>query len=186
MKRGEPSLNRAACSPQEGTSRLIVSAVTPKTGQSRTLQNPPVDRTQNNLVLHYGRCADSGLHLNLLDMCHAVYTDFPSWAEGTATQGCDRSTDSAAGKEERRNPLLRRVIQSFWRESAKSQEFRQRPQVKQRSESREVSRLRNSNHRQQQTTPRPNCGGAGLVDRRESPMARDAHVGHRPWPKLSI
>src|SRR5439155_5738787 len=123
---------------KKGPQDLSYRRSPPKTGQSRTLQNRPVDRTQNNLVLHYGCCADSGLHLNLLDMCHTVYTDFPSWAEGTATQGCDRSTDSAAGKEERRNPLLRRVIQSFWRESAKSQEFRQRPQVKQRSESREV------------------------------------------------
>jgi len=36
------------------------------------------------------------LDLNLLVTFSAVYTDL-TWAEGTATQGCDRSADPAAG-----------------------------------------------------------------------------------------
>ena|SRR5579864_4039251 len=68
-----------------------------KSGQSWTLQNRPVDRTQNNLVLPYLRWfRQVFLDLNLLVTFSAVYTDL-TWAEGTATQGCDRSADSAAG-----------------------------------------------------------------------------------------
>jgi len=81
-----------------------------KTGQSWTLQNRPVDRTQNNLVLHY-ECSvrQVFLDLKLLATCSAVYTDL-TWAEGTATQGCDRSADSAAGMAGRRQPPLKPAI----------------------------------------------------------------------------
>ena len=48
----------------------------------------------------------------------SVYTDL-TWAEGTATQGCDRSTDPAAGMAGRRQPPQKN--EPFWRESGKSQ-----------------------------------------------------------------
>jgi hypothetical protein len=81
-----------------------------KTGQSWTLQNRPVDRTQNNLVLHHG-CWVRQVFLdrNLLAMGSSVYTDL-TWEEDTATQGCDRSADPAAGMAGRRQPPLKRVI----------------------------------------------------------------------------
>src|SRR5579862_4557327 len=93
----------------DGNHRASTSATTQaalgghlKTGQSWTLQNRPVDRTQNNLVLHY-ECwvRQVFLDLNLLATCGAVYTDL-TWAEGMATQGCDRSADPAAGMAGRR------------------------------------------------------------------------------------
>ena len=81
-----------------------------KTGQSWTLQNRPVDRIQNNLVLHHGCWVRQVfLDLNLLATCSAVYTDL-TWAEGTAPQGCDRSADPAAGMTGRRQPPLKRAI----------------------------------------------------------------------------
>jgi hypothetical protein len=49
------------------------------------------------------------LHLNLLVTFNAVYTDL-TWAEGTATQGCDRSADSAAGMAGRLTPPLKPAI----------------------------------------------------------------------------
>ena len=49
----------------------------------------------------------------------ATYTEF-TWAEGTATQGCDRSADLAAGMMGRRKAAL---PATFWRKSAKSQGF---------------------------------------------------------------
>jgi hypothetical protein len=49
----------------------------------------------------------------------ATYTNF-TWAEDTATQGCDRSADPAAGMAGRREPPLKLP---FWREGDKSQGF---------------------------------------------------------------
>ena len=48
-----------------------------------------------------------------------VYTGL-TWAEDMATQGCDRSADSAAGMAGRREPPYNNP---FWRESDKSQGF---------------------------------------------------------------
>jgi len=92
-----------------------------KTGQSWTLQNRPVDRTQNNLVLHHGRWfRQVFLDLNLLAICGGGYTDF-TWAEGTATQGCDRSADQ---RPEWRGGISRpKREETFWRQSGKSQGF---------------------------------------------------------------
>ena len=79
-----------------------------------------MNRTQNNLVLHYGcRVRQVFLDLSLLVTGSAVYIDVTG-AEGTATQGCDRSADPAAGMAGRRQPPLKRA---FWRESDKSQGF---------------------------------------------------------------
>jgi hypothetical protein len=48
-----------------------------------------------------------------------VYTGH-TWAEDTATQGCDQSADPGAGMAGRRKPPL---MHPFWRESDKSQGF---------------------------------------------------------------
>jgi len=58
----------------------------------------------------------------------SVYTDI-TWAEGTATQGCDRSADSAAGMAGRREPPCNNP---FWRVSEKSQGFGDRVPKKRR------------------------------------------------------
>jgi hypothetical protein len=63
-------------------------------------------------VGHSGNCffeSDSG----------RVYTKL-TWAEGTATQGCDRSDDPAAGMAGRRKPPF---LATFWRKGGKSQGF---------------------------------------------------------------
>jgi len=80
-----------------------------------------VDRTQNNLVLHHGRWfRQVFLDLNLLAICGGGYTDF-TWAEGTATQGCDRSADQ---RPEWRGGISRpKREETFWRQSGKSQGF---------------------------------------------------------------
>jgi hypothetical protein len=80
------------------------------------------------LVLHHGRWfRQVFLDLNLLAICGGGYTDF-TWAEGTATQGCDRSADQ---RPEWRGGISRpKREETFWRQSGKSQGFGDRSPTK--------------------------------------------------------
>jgi hypothetical protein len=65
-----------------------------KTGHRWTLQNRPTEQSQNKSIYTLPEAAQANIFLK--SDRDGVYTDF-TWAEDTATQGCDRSADSAAG-----------------------------------------------------------------------------------------
>jgi hypothetical protein len=89
-----------------------------KTGHTWTLQNRPTERNQNKSIytLRQGAWANTFLEKR----SWRLYTDL-TWAEDTATQGCDRSADSAAGMAW--GGASRPTPATFWRESDKSQGF---------------------------------------------------------------
>jgi hypothetical protein len=78
-----------------------------KTGHRRTLQNRPAALNQNKTICTVGEGARANIFCGTRP--RRDYTDL-IWAEGTATQGCDRSADSAAGMAGRRKPPLEAVI----------------------------------------------------------------------------
>ena len=65
-----------------------------KTGHRWSLQNRPTEQSQNKSIYTLLEVAQANIFLK--SDPSGVYTDL-TWAEDTATQGCDRSADSAAG-----------------------------------------------------------------------------------------
>src|SRR5579863_9214346 len=74
-----------------------------KTGHAWTLQKRPTERNQDNSS--YTLPERVRAIFFTIQRSRAVYTN-KTWAEGTATQGCDRSADPAAGMAGRRKPPL--------------------------------------------------------------------------------
>ena len=72
-----------------------------KTGHRWTLQNRPTERNQNKSIYTLRKGAWANTFLGKRSW--RAYTGL-TWAEGTATQGCDRSADSGAGIMGRRKP----------------------------------------------------------------------------------
>ena len=88
-----------------------------KTGQQWTLQNRPTQPIQDKSIYTAAEAVPANFFHEVSPK--GVYTG-ETWAEDTATQGCDRSADSAAGMAGRRKPPC---LATFWRESGKSQGF---------------------------------------------------------------
>src|SRR6266851_9392054 len=87
-----------------------------KTGHGWTLQKRPTELSWDKSSYTLSRAVGANF---FRDPGRRVYTS-DTWAEDTATQGCDRSADPGAGMAGRRRPPL---IHPFWRESEKSQGF---------------------------------------------------------------
>jgi len=77
-----------------------------KTGHWWTLQNRPTEENQNKSIYTLPEVVYAN---TFLKRSRWAYTNL-TWAEDTATQGCDRSADSAAG-------MMGRCKPPFWQHS---------------------------------------------------------------------
>src|SRR5713101_6803098 len=84
-----------------------------KTGHGWTLQKRPTELSRDKSSYTLSRAVGANF---FRDPGRRVCTS-DTWAEDTATQGCDQSADPGAGMRGRRTPPL---MDSFWRESDKS------------------------------------------------------------------